>query len=247
MADKMKKCKYCRSEIDKKAKVCPVCRKKQSGLGDALACVLVALMIIIFVPAIIGACSKRSAENSSRTAEIVSSDPAAPEKDSQESQAEQVQEEAPKVPKDYSNALKKAERYADNMHMSKAGIYDQLTSEYGEAFSAEAATYAIENMTADFKENALYKAKRYSDNQHMSKAGIYDQLTSEYGEQFTADEAQYAVDNLVADYKDNALQKARSYQDSMAMSPNAIYEQLISEYGEQFTEEEAQYAIDNLN
>ncbi len=244
MADKMKICKYCRSEIDAKAKICPVCTKKQSGLGDALACVLVALMIIIFVPAIIGACSKRSAENSSRTAEIVSSDTATPEKDSQ---AEQVQEETPKVPKEFSNALKKAERYADNMHMSKAGIYDQLTSEHGEAFSAEAATYAIENMSADFKENALYKAKSYSDNQHMSKARIYDQLTSEHGEQFTADEAQYAVDNLVADYKDNALQKAKSYQDSMAMSPDRIYKQLTSDHGEQFTEEEAQYAIDNLN
>lgn len=244
MANNMKICKHCRSEIDAKAKICPVCRKKQSGLGDALACVLVALMIIIFVPAVIGACSKRSAENSRQPAEIVSSDTAASEKDSQ---AEQVQEEAPKVPKDYSNALKKAERYADNMHMSKAGIYDQLTSEHGEAFSAEAATYAIENMTADFKENALYKAKRYSDNQHMSKARIYKQLTSEHGEQFTADEAQYAVDNLVADYKDNALQKAKSYQDSMAMSPDRIYKQLTSEHGEQFTEEEAQYAIDNLS
>ena len=47
------------------------------------------------------------------------------------------------------------------MHMSKAGIYDQLTSEYGEQFSAEAAQYAIDNVTADWNANALEKAKSY--------------------------------------------------------------------------------------
>ena len=28
----MKKCKYCQSEIDKKAKICPNCKKKQSHI-----------------------------------------------------------------------------------------------------------------------------------------------------------------------------------------------------------------------
>lgn len=32
------------------------------------------------------------------------------------------------------------------MHMSKARIYDQLTSEYGEKFTAEEAQYAIDNL-----------------------------------------------------------------------------------------------------
>ena len=26
-----KKCKHCKSDIDKKAKICPVCKKKQGG------------------------------------------------------------------------------------------------------------------------------------------------------------------------------------------------------------------------
>lgn len=47
------------------------------------------------------------------------------------------------------------------MHMSKKGIYDQLVSEYGEQFSAEAAQYAIDNMKADWNANALAKAKSY--------------------------------------------------------------------------------------
>ena len=32
------------------------------------------------------------------------------------------------------------------MNMSKAGVYDQLTSEYGEKFTAEEAQYAIDNL-----------------------------------------------------------------------------------------------------
>ena len=97
---------------------------------------------------------------------------------------------------EYINALKKAESYSRTMHMSKKAIYDQLTSEYGEQFPAEAAQYAIDNMTADWNANALEKAKSYQNTMHMSKSAIYDQLISEYGEQFTTEEAQYAIDHL---------------------------------------------------
>lgn len=100
------------------------------------------------------------------------------------------------VPKEYSNALKKAKTYSDTMHMSKAGIFDQLTSEYGEGFSEDAANYAVENLKADYKNNALEKAKTYQDSMAMSPSAIYDQLISEYGEKFTEEEAQYAIDNL---------------------------------------------------
>ncbi|ARK30909.1 Ltp family lipoprotein [Halalkalibacter krulwichiae] len=100
------------------------------------------------------------------------------------------------VPREYRSALTKAEQYAKTMHMSKAGIYDQLVSEYGENFSEDAAQYAIDNIDFDWKENALKKAKSYAETMSMSDAAIYDQLISEYGEKFTPEEAQYAIDNL---------------------------------------------------
>ncbi|MDN6460745.1 MAG: Ltp family lipoprotein [Corynebacterium flavescens] len=100
------------------------------------------------------------------------------------------------VPREYKSALKKAGTYSKMMHMSQQGIYDQLTSEYGEGFSPDAAQYAIENLDADYNAAALEKAKSYQDNMSMSPSAIYDQLTSEYGEKFTAEEAQHAVDNL---------------------------------------------------
>jgi len=100
------------------------------------------------------------------------------------------------IPKEYQSALKKAEIYANQMHMSKAALFDQLVSEYGEKFSEEAAKYAIENVKADWKENALKKAIIYQEQMSMSPSAIYDQLISEYGEKFTKEEAQYAIDNL---------------------------------------------------
>lgn len=95
-----------------------------------------------------------------------------------------------------TNALAKAHQYSSVMHMSKAAIYDQLTSEYGEKFSAEAAQYAIDNMIADFNANALAKAKEYQESMAMSPEEIREQLTSEYGEKFTPEEADYAIQHL---------------------------------------------------
>ncbi|SKC17320.1 Host cell surface-exposed lipoprotein [Lysinibacillus sp. AC-3] len=82
------------------------------------------------------------------------------------------------------------------MSMSKAGIYNQLTSEHGEKFPAEAAQYAVDNIVFDWKGNALKKAQIYAEKMSMSDSAIYQQLTSEYGEKFTPEEAQYAIDNL---------------------------------------------------
>lgn len=99
-------------------------------------------------------------------------------------------------PVEYQNALSKAKSYSTLMHMSKQGIYDQLTSEYGEKFPAEAAQWAVDHLEADYNANALAKAKSYQEQMSMSSAAIYDQLVSVYGEKFTPEEAQYAIDNL---------------------------------------------------
>lgn len=109
---------------------------------------------------------------------------------------DQTQDSNNDVSAEYQSALSKAMHYSDMMYMSKAAIYDQLTSEYGERFSPEAAQYAIDNMTADWNYNALQKAKNYQNTMNMSPDAIREQLTSEYGDQFTSEEADYAVSNI---------------------------------------------------
>ena len=103
------------------------------------------------------------------------------------------------IPAEYRPALRKANDYSDIFHMSKAKIYNQLTSEFGENFTAEVAQYAVDNADIDWKENALITAEfyqeQYQGNLAYTKEEIYDKLISEF-EQFTPEEAQYAIDNL---------------------------------------------------
>ena len=206
--------------------------KKKGGCLKTVAIVFIALVAIgLFMPS-----SDSDKKNNDAPKEDVKTD----------TPVENVEEPKADVPKEHESALKKAQMYSDTMHMSKNGLFQQLTSEYGEQFSEEAAQYAVDNVNADWNKNALEKAKQYSETMSMSKAGIFSQLTSEHGEQFTEAEAQYAVDNVKADWNANALKKAKEYQESMSMSPESIRDQLVSEHGEQFTKEEADYAVNNL-
>lgn len=100
------------------------------------------------------------------------------------------------VTQEYKNALRKAQSYNNNLHMSKQRLYRQLTSYYGERFPADAAQYAVDNVVADWNANALAKAQSYYTRQNMSKQRVYHQLVSAYGEGFTEAEAQYAVSLL---------------------------------------------------
>ncbi|MDU2489622.1 MAG: Ltp family lipoprotein [Clostridium celatum] len=186
---KMKQCKICSKEIAANVKRCPACGgKNKKALYKRPWFIVIVLFVIIGI-AVSGEENESSEGLASNGVETtVQADNTGAQTDNTE--------KTESVPTEYKNALKKAKIYSDTMHMSKAGIYNQLTSEYGEQFPAEAAQYAIDNVEADWKENALKKAKTYQDSMAMSTSAIYDQLISEYGEQFTPEEAQYAIDNL---------------------------------------------------
>ena len=114
-------------------------------------------------------------------------------------ESEEPKKEEPKeddVPREYKNALRAAQNYVDIMPFSERGLFEQLTSEYGDQYSEEAARYAIEKVEVDYNEEALEAAKNYQKVMPMSDKELFDQLTSEHGEQFTEEQAQYAIDNL---------------------------------------------------
>ena len=97
---------------------------------------------------------------------------------------------------DYTSALEKAKNYNSWANMSKKRLYKQLTSQYGEKFTSDAAQYAVDHLNADYKANALAKAKIYQKQFNQSKSAIYNQLVSPYGEEFTEEEANYAIQHL---------------------------------------------------
>ena len=109
---------------------------------------------------------------------------------------EQPAEESNDVPREYEQALKKAESYLNFSAFSYNGLYDQLTSEYGSGFTPEAAQYALDNVEVDWNEQAVKKAESYLEFSAFSEQGLYDQLTSEYGSGFTHEQAQYAIDRV---------------------------------------------------
>lgn len=142
-------------------------------------------VVVIILLGVIGVTMSTDSNSNSNTSTVPSAE-----------QADKVEAENTSVPKEYKSALNKAASYANTMHMSKRGVYDQLVSEYGEKFSAAAAQYAIDNVKANWNANALAKAKNYQDTMNMSPSAIHDQLTSEYGEKFTKAEADYAIQHL---------------------------------------------------
>ncbi len=163
--------------------------KKQGnwfGRHKVLTVIGVIILLAIIGGAAGGNKSSNSTTNSSTTASTSSkTEPAAATETKQ-----------PAVPAEYKSALSQAGTYANTMHMSKQGLYDQLVSEYGGKFSAPAAQYGVDNVKTDYNANALAKAKTYQDTMHLSPSAIHDQLTSSAGEKFTAAEADYAIAHL---------------------------------------------------
>jgi hypothetical protein len=95
-----------------------------------------------------------------------------------------------------ANALRAAESYLDTMAFSKAGLIDQLSSEYGSGFDPADAKWAVRQLDVDWSEQAVRAAESYLDTMAFSRQGLIDQLSSEYGSQFTKKQAVHAVDTV---------------------------------------------------
>ena len=193
---KMKQCKKCSNEFPINTYRCPECgainsmyKKRAAGLW-----ITVFILGFILVAGTAGGSDSGKVESIQEVSQNNSENTIAENKPEDTVPTEDKVED--KVPSEYKSALRQAETYSEMFHMSKADIYDQLTSEYGGQFTEEAAQYAIDNVEVDWKENALESAKIYQEMMAMSPQAIYDQLTSEYGDNFTPEEAQYAIDNL---------------------------------------------------
>lgn len=82
---------------------------------------------------------------------------------------------------------KTAISYLYTGHMSKQGLYDQLTSEYGSQMTVDEANNAINRIDplVNWNNLAILSAKSYRETGNLTGQALIDQLTSEYGSRFT--------------------------------------------------------------
>lgn len=94
------------------------------------------------------------------------------------------------------NALESAQSYVDMSGFSKANLIQQLSSSAGEGYSKADATFAANNVDADWNKEAVESAQSYLDMQGFSKANLIQQLSSSVGEKFTPAQARYAANKV---------------------------------------------------
>ena len=85
------------------------------------------------------------------------------------------------------NALSHAKSYLDYTSFSQSGLIKQLEFE---GYTTEEATYAVNNVGADWNEQAARMAQAYLDYSSFSRQGLFDQLVFEG---FTRTQAEYGV------------------------------------------------------
>ncbi len=98
------------------------------------------------------------------------------------------------------NAYQAAISYLEYTGFSKAGLIDQLSSEYGDNYTVQQATDAVSALETsglvDWNEQAVRSGQSYLEYSSFSRQGLIDQLSSAYGGKYTLAQATYAADQL---------------------------------------------------
>ena len=154
----------------------------------------------------IGACSTATEEPTKKESQSAQKDSAKEqwEKEFEEAKKHnekgykdlQKKDSAPEGTVSQQQAVEAAQSYLDMGGFSKAGLIEQLSSEYGDGFSKSDAEYAANHVNVNWNEQAVQAAEGYMEMGGFSRASLLDQLTSEYGDQFTQTQAEYAVNQV---------------------------------------------------
>ena len=151
-------CQKCGKEIPDGSKSCPFCeteskpKNKKKGCLIAVIVVVALFVLIMVIGALSGGDESNPATNDVTTTTVQQDNKSTVQQDNKSTtKSEKTVKTSSTVSREFQNALKTAKSYSDHMYLSKQGIYDQLTSEYGEQFPADAAQYAIDNLQADYK------------------------------------------------------------------------------------------------
>lgn len=91
------------------------------------------------------------------------------------------------------NAISAAKDYLSAMGFSRAGLIEQLSSQYGDGYAHADAVFAVDHLTVDWNKQAVRTAKEYLSTGHFSRAGLIEQLSSAAGSRYTHAQAVYAA------------------------------------------------------
>lgn len=191
------KCKDCGKKVSVNATMCPNCgapvvlpvkrEKKKGSIKHALIG-----LTILFVLAL-AMCSSDPDDTKKQVAEP---EQIAPTTGSVSTEDNAVVEEAPKddgLTAQQKNAVRSAENYISVMGFSRKGLIGQLSSDYGDGYSVDDATIAVDSMSIDYNEQAAKSAKNYLGVMGFSCSGLVDQLSSDAGDQYTKEQAKYGA------------------------------------------------------
>lgn len=107
---------------------------------------------------------------------------------------EPVQEApADRLTRSQRNALRSAKDYLQMSGFSRKGLIDQLSSSYGNGYSSEDATAAVDSLDPDWNKQATRAAAEYLQMQGFSCRQLIGQLSSSYGNKFTKAQAEYGA------------------------------------------------------
>lgn len=100
---------------------------------------------------------------------------------------------APEFSPQVEQARGSAQSYLGFKGFSRNGLISQLSSQYGDGFTKDIATQAVDSLSVDWNAQAVKAAQSYLDFKSFSCSGLTQQLSSAYGDGFTKAQATYGA------------------------------------------------------
>jgi Host cell surface-exposed lipoprotein len=156
--------------------------------GNLLARVIGAVIAAGAIAAVVGGLS---ASTSRATSVPSSADSSAPRATTSRATTPAAPES--RMTRPQRNAARSATAYLKMSGFSRKGLINQLSSEYGDKYSVEDSTVAVDSLNVDWNAQAVRSAAAYLKMSGFSCQGLIQQLSSEHGDKYTNGQATYGA------------------------------------------------------
>ena len=162
-------------------------------MKKAIKWILIIFIALMVIGLIFGGNENNKGSATEDTKVVATSDTTKTDVSEKSQVVAESKEESSSLTTQQKNAVRSAKNYTSLMGFSRDGLINQLSSEYGDGYSVEDATIAIDSMAIDYNEQAAKSAKNYLDTQGFSCTGLIKQLSSDAGDKYTKEQAEYGA------------------------------------------------------